>query len=410
MYPVSPEFVAEIRKGATIVTTADVYRLGQPLSGMQNIPIIDGSITVDPNAEVRRRCTVELDPAIDPVRYVPGVRFSEDYGLWPAGNEMNIKQTLKYRNGALGKETVNLGWYQISRPQVVDSGDDVRVTVEGWDLSRKYGRFPATGPMYIEWGTFVTDGIRRILGWTSPLLGDDDFDFDEVSSMDTEFQGNINLRFARLQFERGDNAWAMLAAACRTMGLDLEVTVDRKVRLRPIPYLLFSTIGLDPESAGDQPDATYEEGEYNIIESMSRSLDDQDAYNGVIFIAENSSNVPTAAGAVWDLDILSPTYYDPASPDSSAYGPHPKIVTDRWTSDEGDPELFAYFEFLRIRGILENVTIDAWPMFCHEPYDVLKLKRSRIGVDDNYLLESFTLGLGPDGKLDGKMRSRRLYK
>lgn len=410
MYPVSPEFTNEIRNGATIVTTADIYRLGQPLDGMQDIPIVDGQITVDPNAEVRRRCSIEIDAAVDMERYVPARRFRDDYGLWPAGNEMNVKQTIKYRDGTLGKETVNLGWYQITRPQVVDTGDDLRVTVEGWDLSRKYGRFSTTGPMYIEWGTFVTDGVRRILGWTSPTLGDDDFDFDQVSSMDTTFQGNVNLKFARIQFERNDNAWAMLAAACRTMGLDLRVTVDRKVQLRPIPYLLSAAIGLDPDESGDVPDATYEEGEYNIVESVSRTLDDQDAYNGVIFIAENSSNVPTAAGAVWDLDILSPTYYDPAAPESSAYGPHPKIVTDRWTSDEGDPELFAYFEFLRIRGILESVSIDAWPMFCHEEYDVLKLKRARAGVDDNYLLEGFTLGLGAHGTLDGKMRQRRLSR
>jgi hypothetical protein len=395
VYQVSSDFKREILDGASLITVGDVYR-GDPYSSplLTDVPIVSGTITADPDAVVRRRCSLEIGVEESPDLYVPAQRYSNDQGFWPSGNEINIRQGVKYRNGTLGTEWVNLGWFTISNPRVKDNGQQLTLSVEGSDMGRRIGRWKLNDDYDIPAGLFVPAAVQRVLMATMPTLGDADFDFDEAMQINT-LSGGVNALTPHLILSRNDNVWEKMCKLCRWNGMDLDITVDKKIRIRPLPNPLW-----------EEPDAVYEEGEFNIVTDYERILDDENAINGVIIIGENSSNPTIVRGEAWDTNPFSPTFFDPANPGSSRYGRNPKIVSVNWVSSNDVAQLVATYELIKASGIVETVNISALSMFCHEPYDIVQLKRARAGIDAEYMINSMTLGLGSDGALQANTRQR----
>lgn len=394
MLPVSSDFKREIINGASLVTVGDIYR-GEELL-LPDVPISGGSITSDPDALVRRRCTLNIDVDEAPDLYVPSAQYRYDQGLWPAGNQINVRQGVKYRDGRLGTEWVNLGWFILTTPRVHDSGDQLTLSVSGSDISRRLHRCKLRDEYTIQAGTFVPYALKRTLMDCMPTLTDDDFDIDDAIEI-TALDGGVYSVTPHLVLARGDSPWEKMSKLCRWQGMDLDITTDRKIRLRRLPNPVF-----------EDPYAVYEEGEYNIFTEVERVLDDENAINGVVIIGENSSNPVVARGEAWDLNPFSPTYYDPNNPAASVYGPNPKIVSVNWVADDSTARLVAALEFNKYVGVIETVSITALPMFCHEPYDIVRLKRARAGIDGEYMFASMEIGLGPEGALHASTRQREL--
>lgn len=396
MYQVSPEFKQEILDGASITTVADIYsgdKFSPPVA--ENVPIESGNITSDPDAQVRRRCDIEINVTELPGVFVPSAVYTTDQIMWPSGNEINIKQGIKYRNGSLGTEWVNLGWFTLSRPRVRDNGSEVRLSVEGADMSKRIGRCVIINEEFIQSGTFIPDAVRQVLGNCMPGLTDEDFDMSTAADI-IQANGGITTTTPALTLKRNDNPWEKMANMCRWCGLDLDITVDKKIRLRPIPNPVW-----------EDPVAVYEEGEFNIIEDVERLLDDENAINGVVIIGENSSNPSIVRGECWDTNPFSPTYYDPANPGASKFGPNAKVLSINWVASNDIATLVAIYEFLKSQGIIETINFTALPMFAHEPYDIIRIKRARAGVDGEFMINSMSLGLGPEGELQATTKQRQ---
>lgn len=396
MYRVSPDFQQEIIDGASFVTVGDIYigdKFSVPVA--ENVPILSGSITSDPDAAIRRRCDLEIDATEFPDIFVPAPKYTTNQVMWPAGNEINIKQGIKYRNGALGTEWVNLGWFTLSRPRIRDNGKELTVTVEGGDLSRRIGRSRIINEIFIPLNTFIPDAVRSVFQQILPGTTEEDFDFVSANEI-RQGNGGITTVTPNLTLKRNDNPWEKMANMCRWCGLDLDVTPERRIRLRPIPNPVW-----------EEPVAIYEEGEYNIVEEIERVLDDENAINGVVVIGENSSNPNVVRGECWDTNIMSPTYYDPANPGASKFGPNAKVLSLNWVSSDDIAELVAIYEFLKSQGIIETINFTGLPMFAHEPYDIIRLRRLRAGIDGEFMINSMSLGLGPDGAMQAQTRQRQ---
>jgi hypothetical protein len=395
MYQVSSEFKQEILDGATIVTVVDIYmgdKYSPPVA--ENVPIDGGSITSDPEAAIRRRCELEINATDSPDIFIPSPQYRTNQVMWPSGNEVNIKQGIKYRNGSLGTEWVNLGWFTLSRPHVRDTGDELKVTVEGADFTRRIGRNKFVNEYYIAPNTFIPDAVKSVFNQILPGVEEKDYDFATAANIN-QSNGGITAVTPALTLQRNDNPWVKMANMCRWCGLDLDITVDRKIRLRPLPNPLW-----------EDPVAVYEEGEYNIIEDLERVLDDDGAINGVVVIGENSSNPTIVRGECWDTNPFSPTYFDPANPGASKFGPNPKVISLNWVAQNDIAQLVAIYEFLKSQGIIETINFTGLPMFAHEPYDIVRIKRARAGIDGEYMIDSMSLGLGPNGSLQATTKQR----
>lgn len=402
MYQVSPEFEKEIRAGATIVTSGDLYYAGEQIA--EDIPIRSGSVTDDSNSLIRRRCQIELEPAEDWEHLIPGAGFQNnapagtaDYGLWPVGTELKLRQGVEFRNRKLGTEWVPLGTFRIAKPSVSVSEDSINVSFEGYDMSRKISRARFKDAFNIPYSTPVTDAVRIIILHQCSWLTEADFDFSEATAIVSAASTLSALFTPNLVFDRDDDPWKQSSDLCKSSGMDLYIGLDDKIRMRPIPMLV-----------NDLPVFNYDEGVDCILTSLDRDIDDEQGYNGVIVTGENSSNPVVIREEIWDTNPASPVYFDPLLPNNSVYGPNPYFLTSQYISSGYQAILAGVAQFYRLTGIIENINISAIPNFAHESMDLVHVKHDRSKVDGSFILESFSMGLGARGRLTGRMRARRL--
>lgn len=389
MYPVSPDFIQAIRNGAVVKTVIDVYKPGGNEPWLEDVPIENGSITSDPDAAIRRRVTLNIDLGKgDSGLYVPAGGYDGDHGLWPAGLEANIRQGVVLRPGPQGTEWVNLGWFILSRPRVHDDGSNFTLSIEGADLSKKINRASLVDAFDIGFGTPMTYAVTRILMYALPTLGEEDFDFSLV--VDDPGMPHLTLT-------AGGNPWDVFSKITRSHGYYMDISVDRKVRMRIIP-----------RPGVDDPIIAYEEDEYNIVDKIERELDEDSAINGVIVVGGNPSVGNAIRGEAWNKNPLHPLYYDPASPGASKVGPHIQTMNVNWVADQNQADAVAEFELFRLGEVAETVSLSAAPMFCHEPFDIVRLHRARAGIGGDYILHSMQLGLGAKGSLDVTTRQPQL--
>ena len=402
MYPVSPEFMAEIRAGAEIVTKVNLYYAGSMIA--EDIPVRSGSITNDSNSLIRRRCAIELEPAEDWDKFIPGLgrdtnapKGIRDFGLWPVGTECKIWQGVKFRDRRYGTEMVPLGTFRIANPKLNAEEPQITVSFDGYDISRRISRARFKDAYNIAYGTPVTAACKSIIMHQCSWLSDDDFDFKEAEAVVSATGLDKPVFLPNLVFERDDDPWKQCNDICEGSGLDIYIGLDDKIRMRPIPSL-----------NNDPPLFHYDEGEDCILSGLDRDIDDEQGYNGVIVTGENSSNDTVIREEVWETNPMSPIYYDPQIPNASVYGPNPYFLTSNTIAGSYQAILAGVAQFYKLTGIIEGMNFSAIPMFAHECMDLIHIKHKRSQIDGSHILESFSMGLGPEGRLSGRTRARRL--
>lgn len=401
MYSVSQQFMDEIRAGAEIVTKGDLYYGGELIA--EDIPILDGNITDDSNSLIRRRCTIQLEPSENWDKLIPGIgsvpnesQGTSDFSLWPVGTELKLTQGIKFRRREFGTEWVPLGTFRISKPRVnVDDG--IKVSFQGYDASRKISRARFKDAYNIPYGTPVPGAIKNMLMYQCSWLDSSSFDFYEAEAVVSAAPTLSAMYTPNLVFDRDDDPWKQAMEMAKSCGLDIYVGLDEKIRMRPIPSL-----------SNDPPVFSYDEGEDCILTGLDRDIDDEQGYNGVIVTGENSSNPTVIREEVWERNPASPIYYDPTLPNNSIYGPNPFFLTSQYISGSYQAILAGVAQFYRLTGIIENINISAFPMFAHESMDLVHVKHGLAKVDGSFILEQFSMGLGAEGRLTGRMRARRL--
>lgn len=390
MYPISPEFIEAIQNGAEVITRADLYRFNDKV---MELPILGGTVTDDSGAAVRRRATLQVAAGYD-ASFIPAKVSRDDKGLWPIGSEVRLFQGVKHTDHSLGTEMVPMGVFRIARPVVQDNGSDLVLTIDGYDRSRALSRARFTDSYQIANGTDLATAIKDMwqhqVGWLT-----DDMFKDEYWMRTDGYFASKHYWTPQLTFDRTGDPWAEAKKMAASSGLEVFFNTEGYPVLR-----------VEPNPLTDPAVYEYLEGEANTATNLSRDLDDETAYNGVIVTGENSTNTTIPRAEVWDTNPESPTYYDPAKPWDSSYGPVPTFITSQYIARQEQADDAAVAEFGRLTGILENVRITAVPNFAHESHDVIAICRNRINVDSKYILESFTVGLGESGMLDGVTRSR----
>lgn len=402
MYRVSPDFIQEIKSGAEIVTKVNLYYAGELLA--EDIPMKSGSITDDSNSLIRRRCSIVVEPAEDWNKFIPGAGRGfydplglKDYGLWPVGTECKVWQGVKFRDRRLGTEWVPLGTFRIANPKVNASTDQITVSFDGYDASRRISRARFKDAFGIPFGTPVTNACKTIILNQCSWLSDADFDFDEADAIISATGLQEPVYVPNLVFDRDDDPWKQCVEISKSSGMDIYIGLDDKIHMRPIPSM-----------NSDPPLFYYDEGDDCILTDLDRDIDDEQGYNGVIVTGENSSNETVIREEVWETNPASPIYYDPFVPNASIYGPNPYFLTSQSISGSYQAILAGVAAFFKLTGIIESLNISAIPMFAHETMDLVHIKHDRSQIDGNFILDQFTMGLGPEGRLSGRTRARRL--
>lgn len=391
---ISPQFREALCNGPEVFCRAEVYRQNEKL---MDVELLSGSITDDKFAAIRRRCTVALRPDSS---IIPAADAKYDRGLWPVGTELRLYQGLRYGTQYLSEELA-LGPYRIGRPSLAYDGTSVSLQVEGYDRSRTVSRARFTDTYVIKRGADYGVAIHDLVHSRVPWLDyDADFDFMDTRTI-LEDDGSYQWFTPGITFDAQDDPWEKATEMAASIGAELFFRPDPTA-----PSGAKCVLRLEPEVTHEEPVFRYTDQEDCILTGITRDLDDESAYNGVIVVAEDTDLPRPLRAEAWDTNPASPTYYDPDYPHLSTFGAVPYFMTTRYATKQSQVDRAAKGNLEKRVGILENVQFTSIANFAHESGDVIQIERPEINVTGVFVLDVFSHTLGPECTASGATRLR----
>lgn len=382
----SEAFDAAIRGSHTVVVEAELFCRGESVN---TVRVLGGDWTDDRTATIRRNCRLALPASAD---LIPAAEWADDNGLWPVGNELQLRSGVRYSDGTT--ELLDLGRYRISKPTLSDDGRELNLSVEGFDRSRTVSRARFTVPYSIANGQDYATEIKRLLMSRMPTLHEEDFQFMATNGSD----GGPVFKTPALLFTNQDDPWLKAVEMAQSFGAELFFDGVGSPVLR-----------LERDVVSTPTDWEYEEGEGSNLLKLDRVLDDEGSYNGVI-VTGSSTDLPVPLHAeFWDTSPSSPTYYDPAVPEASSYGAVPYFMDSQYILTQEQADLAARNNFFRVCGITEAVSFGAIAHPAHESGDVVLVRRDRANVNNVYAMDSIRGGLGYTGTMSVTTKARRVF-
>src|SRR5678816_869537 len=202
-------------------------------------------------------------------------------------------------------ELVPCGLMRINKPKSMNVKGVLGIGIDVSDRGRAVSRAKFTKPYKIFNNTPYVDAIRTLVERAFPWFTDEHFDF-------TDFDDTSGKMIVDVETD----PWLLALSMAAAMGAELFFGPDGQCVLQPQP---------DPSLAS--PAWEYVTSLGTTLEEITSELDDETSFNGCVIIGHNTSdgNIPVR-GEAWDTNPNSPTYYDPANPDLSNYGPVPFFI------------------------------------------------------------------------------------
>ena len=378
MYPVSQKFLDALRQSHTVFSKVELLRAEEVLGEMD---VLNGTVQDDSTAMIRRRASLNLAPTPDTLALLPADP-PVDGGLWPLGNELRLVGGITFRDGTT--EQVPMGVFRIAKPKVTLTADGMSVSVECYDRSRAVSRNRWTKPFAATTGMLYGEFIEALIRDRLPLQTE----FDFIATTDVVPQG--------LTFLPNDDPWKVAVDMAASFGAELFFDGNAVCRLQDVPDPLYTPSSFSYVSGADA-----------TITGLSRDLDDEQAYNGVVCVSENTDLAAPIRAEAWDTDVNSPTYYDPAMPDASRYGAVPSFMASQFITTAAQALTAAKAELLRVSGVIERIDFAAINNPAQVSGDVVTVGDASIGINSLYVVETITTGIGEAFTMSGTTRRRR---
>jgi hypothetical protein len=371
MYPVSTTFLAKVRQSHISKVKVEIYDMANG-SIISTASPIAGEVTIDNRRSIRRQCTLEFadkDRTLVPTNNKSSV-------LLPYNREVRIYRGIEYADGT--EELVPLGVFIITKVNITDTAQGVKVSVEGSDRSLRLTRAKwTTHDFYISDNTAKETAIKNILE-------------DRYPGVKTIFPvtGKVcPLTYPTL--DQSSDPWKEALKIAESAGMDLYFDETGVARMRPIP---------DPDLGTAL--ITYEDGNESVLTQLNRDLSSDDTYNHVVYTGEGTNLSIGVLGEAWDDNPASPTY-------RYTYGEVPLFKSSPNILTVAEAQEAARAELRKVIGAAEKITWDQIVNPAHDVYDLVKITRSPSGVDATLMLDSISIPLAPNATMNAVGRSRR---
>jgi hypothetical protein len=340
--------------------------------------VVDGKVTTDSARSIPGqgdfRVLVTDDDAIDLIPRVARHPLSPVADTW-----------VQVSYGAPGdpEEThTPYGRYEIANLTTEQTGEGVVLDGEMYDGSRKIERAQFFHPWWIFQGMNYADAIVNLLENVLPGV--------EFKITPTK------LKTSHLTWDVQDDRLQAVLEMCTALGY--------RFSWDGVGNPVFA-----PDSEDDDdPIWEFVDGGNATVTKAKRALSDEKAYNGVIVQGEaTGSDKPPVRGEAWDLDPDSPTYFDPADPTASTYGPIPFFMVTQFVTTTKQAIWTARAKLPKVMGATERLHISAVANPGVQDGDPIRVEAPRIGVTGTFVVESTTMPFKA-GLMDINCRERRL--
>lgn len=404
MYPVSEDFKSQVRTSHTATIRAEVWQGDQRLTTLE---AVEGQVDIDARRSVRRTCSLKVaDPGpTSALEEIPGTSTYEDiallyidyptmlssvasysvlapageyrtvlvpspivpadaYGfLTPYGNEIRLWRGVVLPDGTV--EEVPLGVFVIVNVEVTDGASGSSVSVTGADRSLRISRARWTEPYSIS-STPTETAI-------------DDLLLDRWIDVQTSFTetGTTVVR-ATVGTEANADPWQDALRIAEAAGFDLYFDGDGIAVLEPAREYETAT-----------PDAVYLQDDEAMVLTLTRSLNAEQTYNGVIATGEGTELADVYRGEAWDEDPDSPTYR------YGAFGQVPRFYSSSLLGSDDQAQAAAEAILARGKGLTEQIN---WTQIVDpslDAGDVVVVVNENTKVNRTLILDRLTIPLDP---------------
>lgn len=362
MYPVSSRFLQTLATSHVMVARVDAFYAGQLVRA--DLPITDGSVTVDRASKSRRRLSLVIaDPA-----YLP---WGETDPLAPYGQELVVSRGIRFSDGS--EEWVPLGTFRIDNP----SGDTHfgPVTVSGTTMESAIIDDKVQAPVTTRGMGGCVDAITTLIRQTLPNA--------VVTNLTP---GNRNPAVATATWDAGSDRWDAITQIARAMSAEIYVDAQNRFVITDLPDVVNGSVAWD---IGD--------GEGGNLISSARSISRTAVYNAVVASGENTASGAAPVSAVArDTSPTSPTRW------GGPFGKVTKFISSALWITQGDCQNAANFELFEATAPNVETTLDTLPNPALEGSDIVRLTQSE--HKERFLVQSLTIPLTAGGDFSITLR------
>lgn len=331
------------------------------------IPIIDGSISLDGSAASRGRVSLTIPAETE---WVP---TSPTSLLAPYGNELRVAVGIELANRF---EMVRQGIFRIDRSTVANDG--ATITIDGLDRSAGFIDNPWQDPGQVSAGSDAAGVILLVLLGIDPDLAYDADAFDAAPAAPVPL----------LQYETAEDRWAFCQGLAESIGCDLYLNRDGEVTIR-VRALTGNSV------------ATLAEGEGGVLLGIQRDWDRTEVYNRVIVTGENTSNTGTPPrGVAEDRNPASPTYYQ-----GGTFGKKPYFYASEFVTTTEQAFDTANGILARVTGAPDIINFETISDASLQPGDAVHIEREQLGIAETHIIDTLEIPLGVEGTMSGTTRA-----
>ncbi len=354
MYAITDLFRQALTSSHRIVTKVDAYYDGELTA--EDIPIADGSVSVDRGSKTRR----SLSLTVSDLSYLP---WDVTDPLAVYGQQLVVSRGIRFSNT---DEMIPLGTFRINEP----SGDVHQgpVTLTGVTAEATISDDLFMVPTSTRGYGNCFQAIEFLIRQTLPDAA--------IVNLTSDTRNPV---CPVATWDAGSNRWDAVVQIATAMRAEIYVDVLGRFVLTDFPDPLVTPVAWD-----------IAEGEGGTLVSASRQMSRTAVYNAVVVSGENSASTGLPVSAVaYDNDPASPTRWD------GPYGHAPKIYQSSLVVTSGDAISLANYMIADLTAPNIQTSISSIPNPALEAGDCLRV--SYAGRKELFIAQSFSVPLTAEG-------------
>jgi hypothetical protein len=368
----TPAFKAALIQSHTMVCKIEVLDQGDLV--LANLPIIDGSVTASRDGNIRRSATLTVAGE----EYVPEEITDLLHPL--SSHEFKVFRGIRFADGT--EEFVPLGIFGIEDTDIEDDGDQLTVSIKGFDRSKQIQRNKWTRPYFVEEGLNYGEAIKAMILNRRPST---QFAFTYIDEITPP------MIFGSSGLNSGGDPWSDVVGLAESLGMQIYFNVEGYCRIQKEP---------DPSTA---PVAwEFKEGEEATILSATRGLTRENVYNHVVAFAAGSSLADPVRIDVVDDDPTSPTYY------LGSFGDVPTYYRSTTISSVSQTTEAAQALLRKSLGTPEQISFNHIVVPMLQVGDTVRIRNTRMGLDQKHIIDKITIPLTHSGSASAQTRQRQV--
>lgn len=367
MYAVTSQFLAALKASHAATVKADAYYNGS--LSMANVPIADGTVTVDRGSKVRRTLNLTVaDPGLLP--------WGSTETLAPYGQQLVVQAGIQYPSGSV--EWCPLGTFTIDSPSGDTEGLTTQLTLTGSSAELLLQDSPFTAATSTKGYATCVDAITALIHAILP----------SATIVNSTSDGR-NPAIPVKTWDAGADRWDAIAEIAAAMSAEIGVDAQNRFVISEIPNPAAATSSVWDVAYG------------GVLVRDTRGMARSGVYNGVLVTGENtSSNAPPVSYLATDSSSTSPTRW------GGPLGQKLRVVSSPLVTTTGAAQSLA--QALLRDALMPNISasVDVIPNPALDAGDILRLVHAS-GTKELAALQAMTFPLSLGGQCTLTLRGNK---